>query len=297
MRTPLAQSVFGLLLVTGTLLGATPPLGKAATAAGAPPLLWAFVISFGAGAILLAGLLATGRGLGLTPHKLRFYLLAAIVSYAIPNVLLFSAVPHLGAGYSGIMFTLSPVITLTMSIALGVQPPNRLGIIGIAVGFIGALIVATTRGAAGAPASIGWVVVGLMIPISLAAGNVYRSFDWPADAGPTELAAGSHLASAAIVFAGLFLTGDMASFALLPTIPWITLAQITSAAAMFVFFFRLQEVGGPVYLSQIGYVAAAIGLLAGIFLLGERYAALTWVGALIIAAGVALTTRAQRNAQ
>jgi hypothetical protein len=28
---------------------------------------------------------------------------------------------------------------------------------------------------------------------------------------------------------------------------------------MFVFFFRLQVVGGPVYLSQMGYVAAALG--------------------------------------
>ena len=46
-------------------------------------------------------------------------------------------------------------------------------------------------------------------------------------------------------------------------------------------------VGGPVYLSQIGYVAAAVGLFSGTLFLGERYGLLTWLGAaVIIVAGV-----------
>ena len=64
---------------------------------------------------------------------------------------------------------------------------------------------------------------------------------------------------------------------------------------MFAFFFRLQAVGGPVYLSQIGYVAAAVGLGSGVLFLGERYRLLTWAGAAIIVVGVILTTRAQSN--
>ena len=55
---------------------------------------------------------------------------------------MFSAIPHLGAGYTGIMFTLSPVITLMLSVLLGVRRPKLLGMAGIAVGFVGALMVA-----------------------------------------------------------------------------------------------------------------------------------------------------------
>ncbi|MCR6659916.1 MAG: hypothetical protein NVV72_11420 [Asticcacaulis sp.] len=62
---------------------------------------------------------------------------------------------------------------------------------------------------------------------------------------------------------------------------------------MFAVFFRLQIVGGPVYLSQIGYVAAAIGLFSGTLFLGERYGLLTWLGAVVIAVGVIVTTKAQ----
>src|SRR6185312_13810879 len=146
------NSALGLLIVTGALLGLTLPFGKMATQNGAPAMLWAFVISCGAGGVLLLVLLARRRLFDLTAHRLRYFIIAAAISYAIPNLLMFSAIPHLGAGYAGIMFTLSPVITLVLSILLGVRRPNLLGIAGIAVGFVGALMVAVTRGEAGQPA-------------------------------------------------------------------------------------------------------------------------------------------------
>lgn len=286
-------SAFGLLVVTGALLGLSLPLGKLATEGGVPAMLWAFVISAGAGSVLLCALLLGRRRPRLDAHKLRYFFVAAAISYAIPNLLMFSAIPHLGAGYTGIMFTLSPVITLVLSILLGVRRPNLLGIAGIVIGFVGALIVATTRGEAGQPADIFWVIIGLLIPVSLAAGNIYRTFDWPGGAGPIELAAGSHLAAAAMLFVGLFATGNAGAFALLPGIPLLVAAQVAAASTMFAFFFRLQAVGGPVYLSQIGYVAAAVGLISGMLFLGERYELLTWIGAAILTVGIVMTTKAQ----
>ena len=185
------NSALGLLLVTGGLLGLTLPFGKVATEGGIPAILWALVISSGAGGVLLIALLARGRRIALTARRLRYFVIAAAISYAIPNLLMFSAIPHLGAGYTGIMFTLSPVITLVLSILLGVRRPNLLGVAGIAVGFVGAVVVATTRGEAGQPAGLFWVMIGLLIPVSLAAGNIYRTFDWPQDTGPIELAVGA----------------------------------------------------------------------------------------------------------
>ncbi|TPK22997.1 DMT family transporter [Mesorhizobium sp. B2-5-9] len=287
------DSALGLLVVTGGLLGLTLPFGKLATAAGVPAMVWAFVISLGAGGVLLCVLLARGERIRLTPHKLRYFFVTAAVSYAVPNLLMFSAIPHLGAGYTGIMFTLSPVITLVFSILLGVRRPNMLGISGIAVGFVGAVMVAATRGEAGQPADLFWVMMGLLIPVSLAAGNIYRTIDWPEGTGPIELAVGSHLASAAMLLVGILTLLGGKAFVQLGVVPLIVVAQMAAASAMFAFFFRLQAVGGPVYLSQIGYVAAAVGLFAGTIFLGEHYQLLTWVGAVIITAGVFITTKAQ----
>ncbi|ESX00365.1 MULTISPECIES: DMT family transporter [unclassified Mesorhizobium] len=287
------ESALGLLVVTGGLLGLTLPFGKLATAAGVPAMVWAFVISFGAGGVLLCALLANGERMRLTSHRLRYFFITAAVSYAVPNLLMFSAIPHLGAGYTGIMFTLSPVITLVFSILLGVRRPNMLGSIGIAVGFIGAVMVAVTRGEAGQPADFFWVLVGLLIPVSLAAGNIYRTVDWPKGTGPIELAVGSHLASATLLLIGILALFGLSAFAPLGAVPLVVVAQVASASAMFAFFFRLQAVGGPVYLSQIGYVAAAVGLFAGTIFLGEHYQLLTWAGAVIITIGVIITTKAQ----
>ena len=288
------DSAFGLLVVTGALLGLSLPFGKIATEGGASGMLWAFVISFGAGGVLLGMLLASGKRIVLDAHKLRYFAITAAVSYAIPNFLMFSAISHLGAGYTGIMFTLSPIVTLILSILLGVRRPNLLGVAGIVVGFVGAVMVAATRGEAGAPADLFWVAVGLLIPVFLGAGNIYRTFDWPRNAGPIELAIGSHLAAAAMLLAGLLSIDGAGSFATLASMPAVVLAQMAAAAAMFAFYFRLQAVGGPVYLSQIGYVAAAIGLVAGVLFLGERYQLLTWLGAAIVTIGVFMTTKAQK---
>ena len=91
-------------------------------------------------------------------------------------------------------------------------------------------------------------------------------------------------------------SGEVRSIVDLADVPLLTVAQVATSTGMFALFFRLQQVGGPVYLSQIGYVSAAVGLIASTLFLGEQYHALTWVGALIIAVGIAITTKAQVDA-
>lgn len=291
--TLLWKSAVGLLLVTGALLGLMLPLGKLAAAAGVAPAVWALLISAGAGTMLLAAWLLRGGRVLLDRGRVRYFVVTAALSYAIPNVLIFWAMPHLGAGYMGIMYTLTPMLTLMMSALAGVRRPSALGVAGIVVGFAGAFAVALTRGEAGQPASAGWVAIGLAMPVFLSAGNVYRTWDWPQDADPIELAAGSHLASALMLLGAVLVVDGPMAVAALAQVPLLSAVQAAAAAGMFAFYFRLQAVGGPIYLSQIGYVGAFIGLASGALFLGESYQPLTWIGALVILAGVALTTRAQ----
>ncbi|PSJ54914.1 DMT family transporter [Pseudaminobacter soli (ex Li et al. 2025)] len=290
------NSAIGLLLVNGLLLGLTLPFGKMATAAGVPPAIWAFVISFGAGAVLFSALVANGGSIGLDRRKLRYFVVVAAVSYAIPNLLLFASIPHLGVGFTGIMFTMSPLFTLAFSLMLKLRRPSMLGLAGIGVGFVGALVVATTRGEASQPADPIWVAAGLLIPVSLAVGNVYRTVDWPKGSGPIQLAAGSHLAAAVMLLVAAASSAGGSPFAPLADVPWLVVAQVIVSSAMFAVFFRLQAVGGPVYLSQIGYVAAAIGLISGMLFLGESYRLETWLGAVLISIGLVMTTKAQLRA-
>ena len=128
MRLAIWNSAVGLLLITGMLLGLSLPFGKLSGAAGVEPVIWALVISFGAGSVLLAALLARGKARWPNGGRLRYFAITAAISYAFPNLLIMSAIPHLGAGFTGIMFTLSPVITLTLSVLLGMRRPGALGV-------------------------------------------------------------------------------------------------------------------------------------------------------------------------
>ena len=48
----------------------------------------------------------------------------------------------------------------------------------------------------------------------------------------------------------------------MPNVPTFVIpAQLAVSTVVFLMFFRLQQIGGPTYLSQIGYVAAAVGVV------------------------------------
>lgn len=293
--TPLLQSPALLLLAVGTLLGLNFPLGKLAQAAQVPAVLWAALISLGASSLLGAWLLLRRRPVVCDAQHLRYFVITALVSYALPNLLVLAAMAHLGSGPTAMMFTLSPLFTALLSRLAGLRAPARLEYWGIAIGFGGALLVALARGEAGRPAAWLWVGVGLLIPLLLALGNVYRSLDWPPRADATWLAVGSHGVAALLLLALCALTGAWRGLPALAGVPWLAAAQVAAAVLMFPLFFRLQALGGPVLLSQIGTVGAGVGVAVGAGLLGERYPPLVWGGVALIALGIGLTVWARRG--
>ena len=293
--TPLLQSPALLLLAVGTLLGLNFPLGKLAQAAQVPAVLWAALISLGASSLLGAWLLLRRRPVVCDAQHARYFVITALVSYALPNLLVLAAMAHLGSGPTAMMFTLSPLFTALLSRLAGLRAPARLEYWGIAIGFGGALLVALARGEAGRPAAWLWVGVGLLIPLLLALGNVYRSLDWPPRADGTWLAVGSHGVAALLLLALCALTGAWRGLPALAGVPWLAAAQVAAAVLMFPLFFRLQALGGPVLLSQIGTVGAGIGVAVGAGLLGERYPLLVWGGVALIALGIGLTVWARRG--
>ena len=261
-----------------------------------PPLLWAALISLGVAVVLGAWLLLRRRPLRLDGQHARYFVVTALLSYAVPNVLVLSVITHLGSGVTAMLFTLSPLLTAVLSRLAGLRSPPRLEYVGIAIGFAGALLVALARGEAGRPADWLWVGLGLLVPLLLAVGNVYRSLDWPPRADDTWLAAGSHGVAAVVLLAACAVTGAFGGLPALAALPGVSALQVAAAVLMFPLFFRLQHVGGPVLLSQVGTVSAGVGVLIGAGLLGERYPPQVGWGVALIAAGIGLTVWARRGA-
>jgi drug/metabolite transporter (DMT)-like permease len=247
------------------------------------------------GASLALGLVLvlTRRAVPLQARHLRYYTLSAAISFVAPNLLVFAAIPRIGAGFAAVMYTLSPVLTLAFAAALRLRRLDVPGVLGIATGLAGALIIVLSRGQVDQPGDPVWIGIALLIPVLLAAGNTYRTIDWPAQADPLSLAVGSNAFAAGMLLAiGLASGGPGTLTPLLGAMP-LTAVQVLTSAGMFALFFRLQQIGGPVFLSQIGYVSAAVGLVMGTLVLGEHYPVTTWLGAVVVAAGIALVTYSQ----
>ena len=280
-----------LLLVTGLAFGCNFPLGKLAVAAGVSPALWAAVICLGAGvAVGVAARLFESSGT--VPGLYRYAAISSVISNVIPLALTFAAIPHIGSGLAAIMVATSPVTTAILSMALRVRPPSPLGLIGIAVGLAGAVTIVIARNAGFAAGESRWLLLAALIPVFLGAGNVYRTVGWPRGAGPMRLGATINLAA---VLPLLLLAWELGGLSLAPlaAIPAVVAGQLTASTIMYLTFFRLQAVGGPTYLSQIGYVAAAVGVGVGVGFLGERYPPMVWAGIAVVALGIGLTTLAQ----
>lgn len=293
MAARMVQSPAVLLLITGSLIGLNFPLGKIGMAAGISPLVWAMLVSIGASVLLFPVLVSRRRLVLPDARTLRYVVISGSISFVLPNLLLFSVIPHVGAGYSGLMFALSPVFTLSLALLFRLKGPRLLGVAGIGFGLAGAVIVAITRGAAPEAPPFIWIAAAMSIPMALALGNVYRSLDWPEGATPDGLAFWSHGFSVLVFMLMLVLSKGTIAFDELGQAPVAALAQAVVAGLTFPVFFRLQQKGGPVLLSQIGYVAAAVGLIAATLLLNEKYSPMTWAGAAVIAAGIGVTVLSQ----
>jgi len=283
-----------LLLVTGTLLGTMFGLGKVATQAGVVPLAYVLAMHLGAGAILTVTAMRRTGGVPASARHVRYYALSGLFSMAVPNTVLLIVIPHLGAGLASVVYALPALFTLVLASALKVgPPPTRLGSIGIGLGALGTLLILSPETGLPSANLWLWMLLALAIPVSVAIGNVYRTIDWPKDASPLALAAGMLFGASGWLAIGLIATGSWVDLGTLTRAPVAVTAQAFVSAITFVFYFRLQLLAGPVYMSQIGYVMTATGLASGVFLLEESYPSVVWLAVGLIAFGVVLTTRAR----
>ncbi|MCP1199185.1 DMT family transporter [Notoacmeibacter sp. MSK16QG-6] len=277
------------------MLGLIFPMGRIAVEAGVPPIVWTFLIAAGSG---------IGLGFPLI-HRLRrcdwpkgfwFYaVVSGLISNVLPNLIVFASAPRLGAGHVGLMFTLSPVCTLALSLAVGMRRPSPIALAGIAIGFVGAVILVLGKGEVRpVQADTLWLSLALLIPVSLGLGNIYRGLAWPDGAGAMELASASNLTSALMLIGAIAnFGGGVQQLATLGGVPALSGAQLVLSCAYYLTLFALQRAGGPVYLSQIGYVGATVALASGVLALGEQYGPMTWAGAAIVLIGIGFTIRAQ----
>lgn len=278
------------LLVGGALLGIATNLAKFAVEIGLTPL--AFLFWSISGAAIILSIVAYMRDEVLAPsaRSFEYYVIAALVSVAGSNLIFFSAIPHVGAGFVALIISLPPLLTYLAALVINIERFNIWRAFGVAAALAGAGVLAARKFSA-PEASVFWIALALCGPVLLAIGNIYRSLRWPDDASPIALAPGMLIAAAVI----LGLVGLLPAFTL--AVPLATalpigliVLQASIFAGQFLLLFILQKTGGPVLLSLLGAVGAVVGVPVAVFLQGEAIPEGLVLGGSLIALGVALVT-------
>lgn len=281
---------FGCLIGGGLLLGVSTNLAKLAGETGLSALAFLFWSISAAAIILVVVSLLRREKLPVSQRSFEYYFIAALVSVAGANLLFFSAIPHVGAGFVAMIIALPPLLTYLGALALRIERFNKWRALGVLCALMGAGTLAARKFSA-PEASIFWILIALCGPVLLAIGNIYRTLRWPDNASPSALAPGMLIAASLMLgimallpnFSLMIPSGDLLALGI------ITL-QAFIFAGQFLLLFLLQKTGGPVLLSLLGAVGAIVGVPVAVFLQGEAVPEGLLIGATLIAIGVGLVT-------
>ena len=276
------------LLAGGALLGLSTNLAKLAGEMQLSALAFLFWSILGAAIILLA--LAAYRR-HLPPINLRtveYYAVSALLGVAGANLLFFSAIPHVGAGFVALIITLPPLLTYIGALALKMERFQLLRAAGVMSALTGAFTLAFHKLSA-PDADYLWIFLALIGPVLLAIGNLYRTLRWPAGVSSDALAPGMLIAASILLLGVGLLPGFSLHVPVDRSLSLLLIAvQAMVFAGQFLLLFLLQKSGGPVFLSLLGSVSAVVGVPVAILLQGETAPEGLLLGILLIGAGIAL---------
>ncbi len=296
---PFTDTPLFLLGVVGSLLAVTSVFAKLAPELGWHPLgllQW----SVGGGALLLfAGSRRGGPGEGRASassgrkRRVALFMCVSGLLFVVPNMIASVSAPRVGAGFVSLGYAFPLVLTYAIAVVIGLERFHPVKAIGTLCGVLGGILLAIS-GVSLLDAATLWAFLPLAIPVLLANGNIYRTLKWPEGMRPVDLATGM----LGVGFAALAMFNLVAGVPMMPQVwspenTFLLAAQTAIFGVQFALYFRLQKAAGPVYLSQIGSVAAITGLVLGYMVFAEGLDPAKLGAAIAAGLGILLVSRSR----
>jgi len=286
---------WAVLVVVGLAWGTTQLLTKLATSTDHPALGLAFWQTLIAASVFVGALRLTGRTLPAGRTALLLYLACGITGTVLPHTLTFWAIRHVPVGVQAIVISLAPMMTLLLSVAVGVDRAERRRLIGLGLGMVAVMLIVLPETSLPDPGQAGWVMLLAVVPLSYALENVAIARAQPPDMDAMQLMAGLSLAALLLVAPAVAMSGV-----------WVPLWPIGVAEAALIgtsflhvcaYFGLVWLIGhaGPVFASQVGYLVTGTGVALGIFVLGESHSSWVWAALALMMVGVTLVRPKARD--
>lgn len=264
------RSPICLLMACGLLFASRIMISKATLDAGATPIEVAFISNIGAGFVLFSLLKAKHIYIPREKRHIILYLVLGLVSVCLPTALQQYVVLHVGPAYTSTVYALSPLLTLSFAAGIGLEKISIRRLIGITLGLAGMMILVQQQVKQIEFGNYEWVVVGLGIPTFAAIGNVIRSAYWPAGTSALAFSCATIGTSSIFLLIIGFVFETPTDWPIFHTAIAYPLGGLVLVAAVsYLMNFRLQEVGGSVFFSQLGYWGTGFGVVLAAILFGD----------------------------
>lgn len=288
MPHPLGLIPLCVLAVNAVAYSALLPLNDIADAHGAGHFAHAFWQTLLGGALL--AVVAAGRRerARLDWPFLRVYLVVGAAAFCVPLSLITYVSGHLPTGATSLAFALVPTTTYLFSVAVRLERLSLIGLAGLALGFVGLLIVIAPRLVGiGDPAALPWLLMTLILPVSIGIANVSAVVLRPPEAPPFSVAAGFLIGGALTTLPVVLATGQMA-LPVGPGIWWTTLlAGLANAIAILIFAEAVKRYG-PTFYAQVNYMVVIAAIGWGWLVFGEVASVFVWAALAFMAAGIVI---------
>ena len=277
-----------LLLLQGTAWGLTFPTSKIAMAGGIGPTGYVFWQTLGAGSVLMLVTLLRRQLPRWDRRHFFYYTVCGLVGITLPNAILLAAVAHLPASLTALMVNTSPLITFAIVLLVGMERFVWRRAAGLAIGFLGAALLALRGAGLDGGAALGWVLFGFLGPLCYAGVAIFNQRCRPEGSDSLSLACGT-------VIMGFLGALPLAAIRdeIQPLWPvgageLAVVIQIAVSCFGYIVQFEVIRMAGAVYFSQVTYIVAVTALIWSYLLLGEEPGPLLGVAVLLIFAGLVL---------
>tara|TARA_R100001143_G_scaffold63254_1_gene69185 strand:- start:2276 stop:3184 length:909 start_codon:yes stop_codon:yes gene_type:complete len=285
------MKALSLLIISGTLTAALYMVRKLAGVESIPVLLFLFWQLSGSALVVWLFSLRSRTYPVWNLEHVKYYLIGGLLGTTIPFILVFIVLEELQVGLVGLLTALSPIVTYFLARVVGCEQASMLRLSGLVVGLAGVAYLLTSGESINFSAHWFSLLLALMIPVTLAISNIYRSRYWPDGSEATAVVIGMLIINAGLLFLiNLWLGNFQINILKSSHAAYLIYILPLLAGAAYISSFKLLKVGGPVYLSQMGYVITVVTILAGIIFWDERYYRNDFISISLVFAGVLMTT-------
>jgi len=291
------MSVYFQLWSMGGLLAISVMLAKQLLMQGFHPIYLAGLQALGSMLFLSAfGVKGLFGSLG---SKFRYYVLASILGFSAPQLLVLYAAEHLGASIIALSYAFPLFLTYLLSSFITKSKLTLKPMLYMLAAFVGSLIYLYK------PDVLlfdqqqhSWLLLLVLVPLFLSLANVFRSQFWPVGVPVFHVALLTNLFS--------FFSYLLVATYVRPTLPMlhnidisaylnVGLLMLVSAGGQYLLF-SLQKNASPAFVGQTGSITTLLGGGLAYVFFAESYQLSTLFGSLLILLGVMGFSRYQAKA-